>query len=228
MSKKIFVPIVLSLVALLVLTGCFHKKEEKAVQQGSGVTIEDEERISGSIEDLFKKGKPLKCSFSGEDEGVKLSGQMWVADKRARQDMQSEKDGVEEETHVIVDDKWTYFWTSMEPGKGIKMEIKESDEEVMELGKDIKQEQKKIDEVKEVFDYRCTSWQVDESKFEPPKDIEFVDLAAMFEGMMAPLDEMGDDLESDSGESMDDLKKMMCGTCDSVPDPEECRANLGC
>ncbi|MBU1036735.1 hypothetical protein KKF32_01700 [Patescibacteria group bacterium] len=235
MTKKGILIISLMVIIPLMLSGCnlFKKNTNKEEIQ------QQEETFSGSIQDLIKKGKAAKCTYEGGDESQKFSGVVYISDKKARQDVTGEEDGEKIETHIIVDDRWTYMWTSKDPGKGMKMYIDTSEEEIKEFKEEAEEAYQEQDLEKEI-DFKCSKWKVDQSKFTLPSDIDFTDMSAMMDEMkqtfnddVEELDESQEMSETDIPENMpnanmDAIKKMMCDSCENSPNPSECRATFGC
>lgn len=236
MTKKAAILVLIIMVSAFGMVGC-KKKTSSQGQPTSQAEQETEETISGSINDLIKQGKSVQCSFKGEDEKVEFSGIIYVTEKKARQDTESEVDGKKMQTHMIIDDLTAYIWTSEEPDRGVKMTIDLSDEEIKEFGGDVKEAQANYEEFKKKFDFKCKKWKVDLSFFEPPSDVTFTDLTEMMNKMKEVFDNAAEDINTanepqtpaDMPEiNMDEMKEMMCQACDKASDPDECRSNLGC
>ena len=223
-------------------TGSDSTKSEKPATVKEG---DEAESIKGSLQDLLARGKPIKCTYEGEEDGETFSGVMYIADKKARQDAKGENNGKTMEIHTIVDDKTVHFWTSEDPTKGIKMSIDQTEEDLKEFGEDVEEGQKtEAQEWEKDFDYKCSKWKVDKSKFEVPTDIEFMDMSEMIKGIGEMFGEMGADqpdkevgdesgvptglTNGSEGFDLDDLKKTMCASCDSSPNPEECKKSFEC
>jgi len=235
MNKKILALLCLLIIVPLTLTGCkFFKKDTTPTEE------QQEETFNGSLDDLIKRGKPTKCTYSTSDENVDVNGTVYVADKKARQDTEAIEDGKKIEIHTIVDDRTVWFWSSENPGQGMKMYIDETEEELKEFGENFQNAQAESD-LSQKMEFKCTAWQVDSSKFEVPNDIEFMDMSKMFEDMgnmmgdgpeniNRDLEDMDSaDLPDSSNDArMEQIKQMMCDSCDNTPNPEECRTNFGC
>lgn len=186
------------------------------------------ESFSGSMQDLMALGSSIKCTFSGTDEGTEYSGVLYAAGKKARQDVEVIANGEKVETHVIVDDRWTYMWSSMNQHNGMKMYIDLTDEELRELGEEANNAYS--DQEKE-YNFQCLPWIVDSSKFVLPSDVEFTDLSEMMEGLQGSMPGM-DNESGPAGASSpnvdefdeDALNEFMCQNCDQMPNPAECKA----
>ena len=58
------------------------------------------------------------------------------------------------------------------------------------------EERTNIETLNEDVDYECRSWNVNEGMFQPPSNVEFVDMNAMMEGVMNNMQGMMGDLEN--------------------------------
>ncbi|MCD4740409.1 hypothetical protein K8R43_04440 [archaeon] len=174
------------------------------------------ESFSGSMQDLIALGNSIRCTFSGSDDEVTFSGVIYVAGKKARNDVDATVDGKKISTHVIAEDKWFYTWSSMDPHNGIKMYINMTDEELKELGEGNPYAEQEVD-----YDFQCWPWIVDNSKFVLPSDVTFTDMSEMFAGLGDTMSGTGED-----DFDMDEFKEMMCQNCDMTDDPAECKAEF--
>jgi hypothetical protein len=237
MSKQKLLLWALIILLPIGLAGCDWFNKNKVEQEAVQPEVEVED-FTGSMQDLIGRGKPVKCTYSGEeDDGDKFSGVLYIADNKARQDAKGEENGKITEVHTIVEDHTVYFWTSANPTQGMKMEIDQTEAELEEFGQDV-QEAGQDQEWQKEFDYKCSKWKIDKSKFELPAGVEFMNISDFLMGQMGDmLDEdlpdrgiNEDDLpgSSSDGMNMDDLKQQMCTMCGSAPDPAECRLGLGC
>ncbi|RLC36124.1 hypothetical protein DRH27_05710 [Candidatus Falkowbacteria bacterium] len=249
MTKKTIFYLILVVSLSIALTGCSLFNKEKtdlgandAAQQGGQKEAQEEiEDFQGSMQDLISKGKPVKCTYSGETEsGDSFSGIIYVADKKARQDAEGNGEGKVTEIHTIVEDRLAYFWTSENPNKGFKIDITQAEEELKEFGEDFNEASEQ--EWQKDFSYKCSKWKVDKSKFELPSDVDFMDMSEMMNRAGNMFGEMDEELpnreieegdlpilpEGPEGFDMDEMKKSMCAMCDNAPDIEECKAGLGC
>lgn len=186
---------------------------------------EESETMSMTFDQLLEQGDDFSCTFTEVNEGVTTSGTVYVSssDERLYGDFQV-MDGEMYDAHIIHDGTTTYIWTS-EMAQGIRMEIGEEDsifgDEETEDGVGIDDEQP--------VDFECDDWNVDESKFVPPSDVEFTDMAAMMQGLMQ-MGEMDMEIQGEI-DSEADIKWMQCAACARFPDAAaktQCEAALGC
>jgi hypothetical protein len=72
--------------------------------------------------------------------------------------------------------------------------------------------------LRQEMDYKCRVWVPNPAKFNPPSDVEFMDLTEMMQGFMEP-------------GAMESMMESGCAACDMIQDATqkaECKAELGC
>lgn len=126
---------------------------------------------SGSLADLGKRGGNYECTFSHISNAGDSSGVVYVSGKNMRGDFQSvahAAGGFSVESHMIAKDGFTYTWTPLSPS-GFRARVVEG-----ETGGGAATEGAYADQ-NQIYEYECSPWSVDESKFTPPA-IPFVDV----------------------------------------------------
>lgn len=127
-----------------------------------------------SIKDLLTQGKSVKCSYSVSAGGGTVSGTVFVASsKKLYGEFQTVTDSKSTETRIIRDGDNQYIW---EQGKITGYKSNVSVAESSKEGESASTSQT-IDTAKK-YDFHCSSWNVDESKFTLPSNVTFKDLSA--------------------------------------------------
>ena len=210
--KKLYLLCTLCALAL-VLSGCtwFGAKTDSTNGNGS------EESITGTMMDLFNKGKDMKCVYSQKDESGNYEGTTYTSNKKLRSDFTvKNSDNSSYESHSIMDSEYMYIWTTLS-NQGTKIKLSEYQTE--ENNADMKAG--KQADVNQNYDYKCSPWIKDNSKFEVPTNIEFKDLT----------EEMNKATEQIDNLNTGDVLKNACASCDSSPTDdakETCRQSLKC
>lgn len=213
MKTKIFSLIALISVSIL-LTGCTPKKDDN--NDTSTKVGAKEESLNGSLLDIVKLGKNVQCSFNIDDESGKTNAVTYVSGGKARSDFTIESEtGQSFESHTIADADWVYIWNN-QTAQGTKMKVSElpENDEVNNIP-----DQESVGKFNEDFDYKCSPWIPDGSKFDIPTNIEFTDFTEMMKSFQEEADKLKEGLQG------------MCGTCEMVGDADkvaECKQNLGC
>lgn len=171
MQKKLpfiiggIVLIVLSTVAALFL---FNKTAQAPEQ--IDVTSESQETTEsstmGSIKSLM--GKNVTCTITYPDGSG--SGTVYVAGEKMRGDFVMTAGGKETDGHMISDGEYMYSWSSA-ASQGTKIKINAT------AAQGDSQKSNDVDLDREV-EMDCDNWSVDESKFELPTGIDFMEISA--------------------------------------------------
>jgi outer membrane lipoprotein-sorting protein len=204
MKSKLLSILALVSVAIL-LTGCV-KKTDTTTSNGTTPTGSEEETIKSTLLDLVKSGKSLKCTFSTGDSNGTYSGVTYVSGIKSSSNFKiTAPDGSITESNTIMNGEWMYIWS---PGvaQGTKMKISDFQTQ------DNTQANSQTNVAKNSIDYKCSAWIADNSKFNPPSEIQFVDLSETLK------------------KTQNDMKQY-CSMCDQSVDATaiaECKKNLGC
>lgn len=213
-NKYILIAVVLVLIALLFGSWKFMSKPTSTANIPAQ-NIVDEIATSGSFFDLMKMNKTLKCTYSNDTEGTKINGSTYVSGKRMRTDFESkDSQGNMMTSHMISDGKWIYSWSSAAP-QGFKMSLadaenKNANGESPVAAANIDQ---KATAFNDAFDYKCTPWSEESSKFNTPSDVQFTDFSEMMKG-----------LNSGKGNAM----CVSCNYAQSEEDKAACKKQFNC
>lgn len=173
------------------------------------VSQEKQQTIKGSLADLLGKAQGKQCTWSYQGEGADSSGTVYVGKNKMYGESQMEvQTGEGAETmrmKMINDGEYFYQW-SEETGQGSKMSLAEM-EKWQEQGQEqaSAQEQARMRNMQQEYEYKCSNWKVDESKFELPKNIQFTDLTKMMQETQQQVEQMRQDA---------------CAMCEQLPEGE--------
>jgi len=181
--------------------------QEQQAQKPSGEDTSSS--VEGSIFDLIKLGKTVKCTYNMGTQEMSIAGTTYVSGKNVRGDFESvDPTGNKIQSHVISDGTWMYTWTSAAP-QGFKTNISDAESRISapDTGDKVNEtnEAQNLDTFKKNLDYKCNPWIEDTSLFQVPSDIKFTDFS---EGL-----------------------SNVCAACDYIPSEEEkstCKEQLGC
>jgi len=127
---------------------------------------------SGSFRSLAGASTPQKCTVENTAGGYTSSGVVYVTPGQMRADFTSSgTPSGTVESHMIVKDNVSYVWSSAAP-QGIKMTITSG---TTGTAADVPGGFSYDDQV----NYRCEAWSPNQSVFELPSEITFMDMAAM-------------------------------------------------
>lgn len=137
----------------------------------SNDTAGNSSTFTGSLSDLRKRGGSYECTFSHTSDVGNSTGVVYVSGDRVRGDFTSSAPSVGSfsvESHMIVKDDFTYAWTSLAP-QGFKAKI------TMEGTPSAPPATAQYADQNQSYEYMCTAWAVDESKFTLP-DLSFIEV----------------------------------------------------
>jgi len=163
--------LVLVIISGVLLSACALGGTSKPSSTTEEVKKEDNGAFAGSMMDLLKAGKPVKCEYGFEVEGISQKGVVYTSGGKMRMDLEGVmevEEGKEQETttHMIVDGVWQYLWTDQAKGMGTKIKM---DQAAVEKSP----EQDETVDWNKQMSYKCGGWMADESSFTPPTDVSF-------------------------------------------------------
>jgi uncharacterized protein (DUF1499 family) len=180
MIKK-FNPVILIIISSFLLSACnlsvpSQNSTDTPSESKTTVTQGSEETFSGSVLDLINQNKNITCVWSYIDSESQQAntGTIYVSGKKFRQQMSV--DIAEEgkmDVNIISDGDSLYMWNSNQPGQGVKMKLDFDQTGETDTDTNV---QSSVD-LEKKFDYQCSPWVVDNSKFTLPEGIQFMDLS---------------------------------------------------
>jgi hypothetical protein len=193
----------------------------------NGQAKNQEQSIKGTLMELMQRNKALKCSFSHQFEQGEMEGVVYAKGDQVRQDARVKQNNQEIETYMIMKGDDVYTWNSAQSGQGMKMNTRQVREQAQEqnAGQNQPAATSNIDTEME---YDCSAWNGDESKFELPRDVDFIDITQMMDEIQGMMGGSQNAPAEPGPNQINDMKQSGCAACRMAPDPEECRANLGC
>lgn len=127
-----------------------------------------------SLKDLFAAGISQKCTFSSNEGGANAQGTVYATSGKSRGDFSSVISGQTINSHMIVDGNTSYVWMDGQK-QGF---ISTFDATASEITPGASGETGKVD-VNQQADYQCDTWTPDNSMFQRPDGVEFVDMSAL-------------------------------------------------
>lgn len=188
---------------------------EDAVVESENTT--EKMSVTGDFMELLKLGKNYACDFDyADDQGNTTVGKVYVSESgdklRGEFDM-TLVDGTTTTTNILRDEEYYYMWTSSLP-QGFKYVITAEDISFFGNTPDgaTRPDAPTLDQA---IDFDCDTWRVDDSMFEVPSDIEFMDTSSYMNntGVTIPYNEDP------------------CTACDLAPAGDsrnQCLETLGC
>lgn len=218
---KKFALISFCFILIIGLSGCGKNKDQEQSKNKQQETSQ-EETFTSSLNELLKKGKSIKCTYGYNEDGQNLKGTTYINKNKFRSDFDMKQiDGKTVKGYAINDSEYIYTWTD-EDDNGTKMKISEMEKMQKNINSntegDKNSEYEDYSTYDEVMDYKCVNWKVNNDKFIPPKNINFMDMTEQMKKLQETMNNFGNDGD-------------LCGICEQLPageDKDECRKSLGC
>lgn len=193
MKKFVYTLLVLGAIPLT-LTACTEKSNvtDVADVMNNDITEEDmEENYNLSLKELTGLGKNIKCTYDFSNEEASGKGIVYVSGNKMRSEMSVKTEGDGEiEAYTVSDDQYVYMWAS-NSNQGMRMSVSEEDYDYAEdMNSSDSSELYSYQDQNQKMDYKCLPWVPDNSKFDTPNDIDFIDYTEMLQDMMKSLEGM--------------------------------------
>lgn len=174
LKKIITVGIALSIIVLLISLFYSKNKGFKTVNYVPTATptlTPAAVSYSGSFVDLFSGiGDSQVCTFSTDlNNGSSTKGVMYSGNGKMRGDFTAKVGTKVTESHIIVDDPYSYWWADGDK-EGTQSYYGEEDLSLLEGNTS---SSSASTETPAASDYSCNNWTVDDSIFDLPKNIKF-------------------------------------------------------
>ena len=154
-------------------------------EQMNDEEVEELPSGTGRLIQLLEQGASMECTFTYSDEDGSGQGTGFFEGERMRVSAMHEQDGMTFVSDIISDGTMMYVWgESLEGDFAIKMAAAEAD--MMDMGDEFDQPTT----LNEQVEYDCREWSVDRSVFNPPANVEFMDMGTMMEEMEAMMEGM--------------------------------------
>jgi hypothetical protein len=128
----------------------------------------EEEKPTGkkmAFSEFVKQGGAYQCSVKQATSDFDSSGTVYINGSKMRGEFTTIAEGINVKSYIIMRDGFIYTWSSAAPKIGFKMEVK-TDEQSGNSGT-------YTWDPKQIGDYDCSVWTVDEAKFTVPSEVTF-------------------------------------------------------
>lgn len=213
MNKGIFIAII----ALFLLTGIglfLYSQNKPTTNTAPSTTSENAPATTdsrqGTFWELASAGKNLECSFSFASSNATTNGTAYVSGAKLRTDVVTSAGGQTVNTYMIKDGDYIYTWNS-NVNQGIKMKFDQATAPSPTTSATAAPSTQAPD-LSQSYQYDCKDWNVDDSKFTLPTNIQFMDISAQ-------------------GSQAGGAKVNACSTCDKLTDEAAkaaCKKALNC
>lgn len=183
MNKKIAIGVgVIIVIALLAGFFMRSKKTTEVKDDMSKTTAQKEatqpQGMQNTLKGLLGMGQSQTCTYSvGEGMGT---GTVYISGGKMSMVTMVKAGNADVTSHMIMDGKTSYSWMDGQK-TGYKMDFASMQGNTMK-GDVNNSGQANIDPNKQ-FDFKCSRWSVDNSKFALPTGVEFTDMTKMMQDM---------------------------------------------
>jgi hypothetical protein len=128
----------------------------------------------GALTEALRAGRDVICIIkNGDDQSYVKSGSIVISKSRFRVATKAkDATGKEITSYVVGDGEWAYIWTPLSQGFKVKLS-QLSSQEATNSAEQMLESYAKLSGKTGVD---CAPWKLDESAFEVPKNIEFMDI----------------------------------------------------
>ena len=171
--------------------------------------------VEGTLKSLLSGGKTLSCTFSDTIKDVTVSGTVYAADGKLRQDFESNTSAGKMTGHMIVQSPDAYMWTD-QMNQGFKFSI------VGQPTPPAAAKNSQTPDINKSMKFTCQPWNPDNSLFNLPANITFQSMSVP---AVPPTGGTAQTMPNGAGISN------QCGVCSSVPagpGRDACKAQLKC
>lgn len=214
MNNKKILGLVLAILIIAGLVFAFTRKDKDDQAEKSNTSTQESmknkqnEDSPKSIKSLLGT-KDTSCTFTNEINGGKSEGVVFVADGKMRGDFTITTGGTTQGSHMITTANEYYMWMDGQK-TGYKMSTGAATNPDQSASP-----QQGIDQ-NQPLNMKCSSWKVDASKFELPKDVDFMDPQSLTQSLPK------------NSQTTTDIKALQKKACESLPEPSktQCLANI--
>lgn len=193
------------LASALLLAGCFHQPTDQSTndQQQNLETSKPENletsSISGSFQDLMNMDKSMHCTWNYQDQNGSGDGEVYVSGEKFRANVNIQTPQGQVTSNSVSDGTWMYQWSNATP-QGLKINL----QDIQDLAPDAADDQPEhaqgaYQTLTEKYSYNCDPWTVDQSQFQVPAGVNFIDFSQTIQQMQG---------------QMEDIQNNACSMCD--------------
>jgi len=177
MKKIIQLGLVLS--SALILSACGLQTKSSLQKNNNNQTQNQTQKFS--LKDLISQGVSQKCTWEYNQDGQKSSGEMLIKGNKFNQTIKVNNPNGQTDFKSISDGQWLYTWSndSTTGNMAFKTKLEDpqnsTDQSNNQSSSGVNWDQQ--------YDFHCSPTVTTDSDFQPPKDINFLDMNDYLESM---------------------------------------------
>ncbi len=145
--------------------------EESNSKDNDGSNKAETNKEFKTFVDLLKSNKNIKCEWTEETDGTNFNGTIYVSNGMMRQSFSDSEDNNGE---ILLSGNSMYIWEE-ESAQGIKMSTESDDESALDELINDYSGLEDFDLSSDNTSIKCDDWKADNSLFEVPTNVEFMD-----------------------------------------------------
>lgn len=211
-----------SLFAAVLLAGCTSSPSatnpSPQITPSPVVEVQTDQKISGTFSDLLAQGTK-QCTYEYTDENVVSKGTIYLHQGKMFGETNAAVENDSYTANILLADNQLYSWDPSTK-QGVKMDYNKLKELSQALPSASSQSPtNNLPDLEQQYEYDCQNWNVDNSKFNVPSDVNFIDLAAQTEQLQKLQNKLPSNMPTNA-----------CNVCDQLlgEQKNECRKALSC
>lgn len=173
-SNKVIAGILVGLVVVVGGYLVFRSNGAKENGEVAGDTTQQPAGKKMAFSDFVKQGGAYKCEVKQYLSDFENTGTVYINGENISGNYNTVAEGRKIDTSFIMRDGYSYTWSSMAPNMGFKVKV---DTTNAGADGDATTQGTYSWNAKQIGDYNCEPWIVDQSKFELPKGVTFTDFS---------------------------------------------------
>ncbi len=171
------IKIIAAIVIVAVVAGAGYAiaRKNKNPQPAGGVTVDQKQDVSAgkkmAFADFVKEGGSYQCTVNQNVQNIETKGTVYISGERISGTFSTKTQGMNIDTNMIVRDGYTYTWSSMMQGMGVK--IKATSPGAAGSNPGASASGTYSFNAEQIGDYDCKPWTANESVFTLPSGITF-------------------------------------------------------
>lgn len=163
------------LVLAVVLVGGYMIVKNGRAPEDAVKNPQDSSETAGkkiAFSEFVKQGGSYKCEVKQAMNDFENSGTVYITEGKMRGEFSTVAEGQKMDSLFVMKDDYMYNWSSLSPELGVKIKVTAEDKAAAEAQGIYSWN------TEQVGDYNCEPWTVDNSKFDLPQAVNFMEIKA--------------------------------------------------
>ncbi|MFA5749752.1 MAG: hypothetical protein WC895_00825 [Candidatus Shapirobacteria bacterium] len=179
---KKFFSLSLIVASSLFLSACGVKPNTTSIVSSSNSNKDESQEFS--LKDLIAKNIPQKCTWQGQEEDTKISGEILISGKKFKQIAIIKNEEGEMKMNSISDGQYIYSWSDQSAAGNFAMKFKIDDTQKDASNTSVSNQQVDMNQKQQ---FKCSPTIVSDADFTLPQGVEFTDYSELLDQMKSSL-----------------------------------------